>query len=81
MVRITRILTIETGGYRSWAIVEGYGAGDVVLYGDKIYYLHPGIPAYPELAESLGVSVGTRVAGVRWTETATDEQIKRFQLN
>ena len=80
MAKIVEVIKVATGGYQSWAIVEGYGASDVMTDGDKIYHLHPVIPAHEEIAVPLGVPVGTRVAGVRWTEAATPSNLTRYSL-
>lgn len=80
MANIKEVIDVSTGGYRSWAIVEGYGASGVMAYGDKIYHLHPVIPAHDEIANPLGIPTGTPVAGVRWTEPATPENLNRYCL-
>ena len=78
---IKEVIAVETGGYRSWVIVQGYGACDIMTDGEKIYHLHPVIDAHEEIAVPLGVPVGTRVAGVRWTEDATPESLNRYCLD
>ncbi len=80
MAFIKREIQVATGGYQSWVIIEGYGASDVMTDDRKIYHLHPVIPAHEEIAVPLGVPVGTRVAGVRWTETATISNLTRYSL-
>lgn len=75
---ITEIIDVEYGGYRQWAIIDGYGAGDVIFYDSKIHHLHPAIPASLRAALTLDVPVGTRIAGIRWTDYATPEQCERF---
>ena len=80
MAKIVEVIKVATGGYQSWAIVEGYGASDVMTDDQKIYHLHPVIPAHKEIAVPLGVPVGTKVAGVRWTETATISNLTRYSL-
>jgi hypothetical protein len=81
MAKVVREIQVETGGYRSWLQLSDYGFLDVIIFEDKLYNVHPTIPAHEAIAVPLKVPVGTLVAGVRWTELATDEQIKRFQLN
>ena len=80
MANIKEVIKIETGGYRSWVVVEGYGASDVMTDGDLIYHLHPVIPAHEAIATPLGVPIGTKVAGVRWTEDATASNLTRYSL-